>query len=148
MDNPDNNGIPLVNIKKHKFGIEGYYLPSTMHDIIKVPKWNKKDFKRSNDIYADSRKFVPPPGIYDLNKIIHDTKKYRIYTMDRKTFVEELPKLQVNKNPAPGTYNPKIVDSKVIGPPKSTTPICQFINEAEYRGIETSSPGQNTAKFS
>jgi hypothetical protein len=24
---------------KHKFGIEGYILPSTMHNIIKVPKW-------------------------------------------------------------------------------------------------------------
>lgn len=67
--------------------------------------------------------------------------------MDRKTFVQELPKLQVNKNPAPGTYNPKIVDARVIGPPKSTTPIAQFINEAEYRGLETSSPGQYNAKF-
>ena len=43
--------------------------------------------------------------------------------MDRKTFVEELPKLQVNKNPPPGTYNPKLVEAKVIGPPKSTTPM-------------------------
>ena len=82
-----------ITLKKPKFGIDGYYLPKTMHDIIKVPKFIKKDFKRSNDIYAESRKFVPPPGIYDLNKIVHDTKKYRIYAMERKTFVEELPKL-------------------------------------------------------
>lgn len=101
-----------------------------MHEIIKVPKWNKKDFKRSTDIYAESRKFVPPPGIYDLEKIIHDTKKYRIYATERKTFVAELPKLQVNRNPAPGTYNPKNVEAKVVGPPKSTTPIAQFISEA------------------
>jgi hypothetical protein len=140
--------MPLVNVKKPKFGLEGYYLPHTMHEIIKVPKWNKKDFKRSNDIYAESRKFVPPPGIYDLEKPIHDTKKYKIFTMDRKTFAEELPKLAVNKNPPPGTYNPKFVEARVVGPPKSTTPIAQFINEAEYRGIETSSPGQYTAKYS
>jgi len=67
--------------------------------------------------------------------------------MDRKTFVEELPKLQINKNPPPGTYNPKIVDARIIGPPKSTTPNGQFINEAQCRGMETSSPGQYTAKF-
>jgi hypothetical protein len=66
---------------------------------------------------------MPPPGIYDLNKVVHDTKKYRIYALDRHTYIEELPKLPVNKNPAPGTYNPKIVDYKVIGPPKSTTPM-------------------------
>lgn len=40
-----------------------------------------------NDLYAESRKWIPPPTSYDVTKLIHDTKKYRIYAFDRKTFV-------------------------------------------------------------
>ena len=35
--------------QKNRFGIEGYYLPPTMHNIIKVPTWQKKDVKRFID---------------------------------------------------------------------------------------------------
>ena len=40
----------LLNVdQKNRFGIEGYYLPPTMHNIIKVPTWQKKDVKRFID---------------------------------------------------------------------------------------------------
>ena len=80
--------------KKKEFGIEGYYVPGTMHNIIKVSKWQKKDVKRFTDIYAESRKFVPPPNTYNVKDIdkISDTHKYRIYATDRKTYFEEVPK--------------------------------------------------------
>jgi hypothetical protein len=83
--------------KKKELGIEGYYVPGTIHNIIKVSNWQKKEFKRFTDIYADSRKFVPPSNIYnpkDIDKLC-DTHKYRIYATDRKTYVEELPKQAV-----------------------------------------------------
>ena len=48
-----------------KFGIDGYFLPRTVNDKIKVPKWNAKDFKRFADYYSESRKWVPPPNTYD-----------------------------------------------------------------------------------
>ena len=112
--------------KKKEFGIEGYYVPGTMHNIIKVSKWQKKDVKRFTDIYADSRKFVPPPNIYNVKDIdkVSDTHKYRIYATDRKTYFEEVPKQAVQKNPPPGTYTPKpeYFDPKLKGPVKANTP--------------------------
>ena len=80
--------------KKKEFGIEGYYVPGTMHNIIKVSKWQKKDLKRFTDIYSESRKFVPPPNIYNVKDIdkLSDTHKYRIYANERKTYVDEIPK--------------------------------------------------------
>ena len=91
----DSSSIILESpTKKKELGIEGYYVPYTMHNIIKVSKWQKKDVKRFTEIYSDSRKFVPPPNIYnpkDMDKI-SDTHKYRIYATERKTYLEELPK--------------------------------------------------------
>lgn len=92
-----------------------------MHSIIKVPRFIKeKDIKRVNDYYAESRRFVPPPGIYDVTTQIHTTKTYKIYQTERKTLEE----VQLEKKrgvPPPGTYNPELPKQKIIGPIKSTT---------------------------
>jgi hypothetical protein len=83
--------------KNKQLGIEGYYVPGTVHEIIKVSKWQKKDVKRFTDEYAASRKFVPPPNIYNIKDIekLQDTHKYRIYATKRQTFVEDIQKLPV-----------------------------------------------------
>ena len=46
------------------------------------------------------------------------------------------------KVPPPGTYNPDPLKPRLIGPIKSTVGKGQFIQESEYRGFETSAPGQ------
>lgn len=92
-----------------------------MHDIIKVPRFIKeKDIKRVNDYYAESRKFMPPPGIYDVTQQLHTTKTYKIYQTERKT-LEEVKIVNKRGVPPPGTYNPELPKQKIIGPIKSTT---------------------------
>jgi hypothetical protein len=49
--------------------------------------------------------------------------------------------------PPPGTYNPDPIKPKLIGPIKSTVGKGQFIQESEYRGFETSAPGQYKVSY-
>ena len=99
--------------------------------------------KRFTDEYSESRKWVPPPNTYkvpDFTKPIQSTKTFQIYKSERKT-LEEVKIVTKRNVPPPGTYNPEPVRPRVIGPIKSTTEKSLFVGEAEYRGLETSSPG-------
>jgi hypothetical protein len=120
--NSDHNASIMEGIlpKKFSFGIDGYYLPKTVNDVVKTSKWQKgKDIKRFSEIISDNKRWVPPPNQYQVNDT-KSSKQFKIYTMDRKT-LEEVDLDKKRNVPPPGSYNPKPLEDKVKGPYKSTT---------------------------
>lgn len=133
------------------FGLDSYTIPKT--DIIlsrpRTTKIVNDKIVPFIDMQAKMKNFVPPPNKYEMFFNWKDPaelkKKGHFSKQPRITFTESILKNpRLKEWPGPASY--KVPKSEFDTPgtknqQKGADKMCAFISEAQYRSIQTPSPG-------
>lgn len=130
------------------FGIEGYKVPlwGLLPRGDKRTKFLKTEYKNFVSEYTKSRDFVPPPGMYNLNRsMIIKNKKMYFGKGTRVTMTDQIIKIGKKNTNGPGMYKIKF-NNRIKGVCKSTDQkSLGFIDDAQFVG--KNSPPYYNAKL-